>query len=136
MSDTIRYWWYPSSCRGPYCRTVYELTDSSITFDGYFYEEAEALPQKRILSLLVPDYVDGDTTHLKDKAKYYIEILEKIEREDTSTVGDDGICFFPMNRITLRFRILQKDYDAEMEKKIRDELMEEKKARDMGLTPK
>lgn len=115
------YWWSPSSCKGPYTPEVLEFTESSITFDGYFYETA--LPQQRILKLLVPDYVRGSTTYMKRLAIYHIEIYEKIEGKDTSTLTpqnpedpydeDAGICFFPTHHITLRFRILGKDFDNE-----------------------
>jgi hypothetical protein len=119
IDKQIRYWWSPASPRGPYTPEVLEFTESSITFDGYFYESA--LPQQRILKLLVPDYVRGYTTHMKRLATYHIEIYEKIEGKDTSTFTspedpddeDAGICFFPTNHITLRFRILNKDFDNE-----------------------
>ena len=122
IEKKIRYWWSPS-LRGPYTPDVLEFTESSITFDGYFYETA--FPQQRILKLLVPDYVRGYTTHMKRLAIYHIEIYEKIEGKDTSTFTpqnpedpddeDAGICFFPTNHITLRFRVLNKDFDNEAE---------------------
>jgi len=127
MSDDnkVRYWWAPGSCRGPFCRDVIEFTESSITFDGYFYDsDAHQLPQQRILKLLVTDYVDGHRIHLKQLAIYHVEIYEKIEGADTSVIaaddeyGDGGICFFPSNLITLKFRVLQKDFDADEEKRI------------------
>ena len=121
IEKPVHYWWSPPSTRGPYTPEVLEFTESSITFDGYFYESA--LPQQRILKLLVPDYVRGSTTHMKRLATYHIEIYEKIEGKDTSTYTerndeDDefgGICFFPTNHITLRFRVLNKDFDKEEE---------------------
>jgi hypothetical protein len=118
IEKPVHYWWSPSSCKGPYTPEVLEFTESSITFDGYFYESA--LPQQRILKLLVPDYVRGSTTYMKRLAIYHIEIYEKIEGKDTSTYTppdpydeDAGICFFPTNHITLRFRVLNKDFDNE-----------------------
>ena len=76
--DDIRYVWEPHS-NSPYCRKVLEFTESSITFDGYFYDRQESLPQQRLLSVYATDYVEGNTTHLKRLAYYHIEILEKIE---------------------------------------------------------
>ena len=125
VDTKIRYWWAPGSCRGPFCRDVIEFTESSITFDGYFYDSV--LPQQRILKLLVTDYVKGHQTHLKRLAIYHVEIYEKIEGADTSVVAegdpqnpheDDGVCFFPSNKITLKFRVLQKDFDDAEEKRI------------------
>ena len=124
IEKPVSYWWSPSSCKGPYTPEVLEFTEDSITFDGYFYESA--LPQQRILKLLVPDYVRGSTTYMKRLAAYHIEIYEKIEGKDTSTYtpqnsedteDDDwgGICFFPTHHITLRFRVLSKDFDQQDE---------------------
>jgi hypothetical protein len=120
IEKPVHYWWSPPSTRGPYTPEVLEFTESSITFDGYFYESV--LPQQRILKLLVPDYVRGSTTYMKRLATYHIEIYEKIEGKDTSSYTppdpydeDAGICFFPTNHITLRFRILNKDFDNEEE---------------------
>jgi hypothetical protein len=125
LDTKIRYWWGPGSCRGPFCREVIEITESSITFDGYFYDsEKEQLPQQRILKLLVPDYVEGHRTYLKRLAIYHVEIYEKIEGADTSVFaaddgdGEGGICFFPSAKITLKFRVLQKDFDDAEEKRI------------------
>ena len=115
----IRYWWAPGSCRGPFCRDVIEFTESSITFDGYFYDsEVHQLPQQRILKLLIPDYIARHRTYMKRLAIYHVEIYEKIEGADTSEMDDDGICFFPSNKITLKFRVLQKDFDDAEEKRI------------------
>ena len=65
---------------------------------------------------------------MKRIAVYHIEITEKIEGKDTSEYGsfnsedsdDDcvGVCFFPTNIVTLRFRILQKDFDKDEENRI------------------
>lgn len=119
VDTKIHYWWAPGSCRGPFCRDVIEFTESSITFDGYFYDsEKDQLPQQRILKLLVTDYVDGHRIHMKRLAIYHVEIYEKIEGADTSVADDDGICFFPSNKITLKFRVLQKDFDDAEEKRI------------------
>jgi len=124
----VEYWWFPMSLRNPYSPTVLEFTDSSITFDGYFYESNDNFPLQRVLALLVPDRTEGDTTHMKRIAVYHIEITEKIEGKDTSEYGpfnsedsdDDcvGVCFFPTNIVTLRFRILQKDFDKDEENRI------------------
>jgi hypothetical protein len=128
VDQTVRYWWSPPSSKGPYSSKVLEFTESSITFDGYFYEDEDNLPVQRILKLLVPDRVEGHTTHLKQTAIYHIEIIEKIEGKDTSVYTppnpedphdeDAGICFFPTHHVTLRFRILQKDFDKEEENRI------------------
>jgi len=119
VDTKIRYWWGPGSCRGPFCRDVIEFTESSITFDGYFYDsDPQQLPQQRILKLLVTDYVDRHRINLKRLAIYHVEIYEKIEGVDTSITDDDGICFFPSNRITLKFRVLQKDFDERVEAQI------------------
>ncbi len=119
LDTKIRYWWGPGSCRGPFCRDVIEFTESSITFDGYFYDsEKEQLPQQRILKLLVTDYVDRHRINLKRVAIYHVEIYEKIEGVDTSVTDDDDICFFPSNKITLKFRVLKKDFDDAEEKRI------------------
>ena len=119
LDTKIRYWWGPGSCRGPFCRDVIEFTETSITFDGYFYDsEKEQLPQQRILKLLVTDYVDRHRINLKRVAIYHVEIYEKIEGVDTSVADDDGICFFPSNQITLKFRVLKKDFDDAEEKRI------------------
>ena len=139
--DDIRYVWEPGSSSGPYCRKVLEFTESSITFDGYFYDSQESLPQQRLLSVYATDYVEGDTTHLKRLAYYHIEITEKIEGEDTSVYspsdpndpdddefGGGGICFFPTHHITLKFRILHKDFDKETEAKILVAWPKEKRA--------
>jgi len=123
LDTKIRYWWAPGSCRGPFCRDVIEFTESSITFDGYFYDsDPQQLPQRRILKLLVPDYVAGHRTYMKQLAIYHVEIYEKIEGADTSVSGDDGICFFPSNQITLKFRVLHKDFDEAEEKRIMADL--------------
>jgi hypothetical protein len=115
----IRYFWRPGSARGPYSPKVLEFTESSITFDGYFYEPQERLPQERILSISVPD---EDEDNLKRIAVYHVEIIEKIEGEDTSEVSADdeygAICFFPTHHITLRFRVLNKNFDKEEEDRI------------------
>jgi hypothetical protein len=54
-------------------------------------------------------------------AIYFVEILEKIEGGDEHSNehsdGDD-ICFFPTNHITLRFRVIQKDFDHDEERRI------------------
>ena len=124
MDTKIRYWWAPGSCRGPFCREVIEFTETSITFDGYFYDsEPHQLPQQRILKLLVTDYADRHRIHLKRLAIYHVEIYEKIEGVDTSVADEDGICFFPSNKITLKFRVLQKDFDEAEEKRILASLM-------------
>jgi len=119
VDTKIHYWWAPGSARGPFCREVIEFTESSITFDGYFYDsDAHQLPQQRILKLLVTDYADRHRIHLKRLAIYHVELYEKIEGADTSIADDDGICFFPSNKITLKFRVLQKDFDDAEEKRI------------------
>lgn len=124
----VEYWWFPTLLRNPYSPKVLEFTESSITFDGYYNESAENFPIQRILALLVPDRIEGNTTHMKRKEIYHIEIFEKIEGTDTSVYTppnpedpddeDAGICFFPTNHVTLRFRILQKDFDKDEEKRI------------------
>ena len=37
---------------------------------------------------------------------------------DDDEFGGGGICFFPTNHITLKFRILHKDFDKEKEAEI------------------
>ena len=109
MDTGIRYWWRPTSCRGPYCRDVYAFSETEITFNGYFYDD-ESLPQKRLL------YVNSNNERV---AIYFVEILEKIEGISVYGDGDgDDICFFPTNHITLRFRVIQKDFDHEEERRI------------------
>lgn len=110
--------WHPG-LRGPYSPKVLEFTESSITFDGYFYEPQDRLPIERILSISVPE---DDEYTFKRIAVYHVEITEKIEGEDTSEVSPDdeygAICFFPTNHITLKFRILAKNFSEAEEKRI------------------
>ena len=132
--QSVKYLWSPIRLSCPYSPTVFEFTESSITYDGYFYEPVENLPVQRILSLYKPEIEKGGGTCFKGFAIYHVEIIEKIEGKDTSEYTpynpedpydeNVSICLFPTNHITLRFRILQKDFSRAEEERICAELIQ------------
>jgi hypothetical protein len=125
-----RYEWLPAhSCdpihriRNPYIIDLIRYTDSSITFNGYFYLEASIFPIERILVKY-----DLSGSKVENLEISHIEILEKIIVEDTSKGDYDeeyggSICFFPTEIATLKYRILKKDLTNEEIEMISKELI-------------
>ena len=99
------YWFFkPGGVRAPHVRRAIAHTDTSITFDGYFYLEPavfrEDRPVKRLLYF--------------QKHMYYIAIHKKTVGSDTSVYSPDeeyegGICFFPTEITELHYTVLETD---------------------------
>ena len=110
--------------------------EGSIEFDGYFNVEDEAPPYpedyeltnsnwlpKKLIMLFErlenkPYLVEGGTSHHKtiEKYTYLIEVYKRVKHESTNkydnVTDDDGekmsICYFPSDRQTIYFRVLEK----------------------------
>jgi len=96
--------------RNPYIMDLLEFTNSSITFNGYFYLDASVFPIERLL--ITYDYSDASGSFNVEIS--HIEITEKLSGKDTSSTFYDEevgghICFFPTEITTLNYRILQEN---------------------------
>ena len=104
---------YPYRANHPYVYDVKSHDANTLVFDGHFYGEVP-------VRLVMVDYEDpdpmSDNINLITRSRTYIEIYEKIHGVDTSSYTyandgseDDGICLFPTEITTIRYRVLQSD---------------------------
>jgi hypothetical protein len=82
----------------PYIQEVYEFTDDTIVFNGYFRIESQTCPVRRIME--------------SSGVYYWIEILTKEELQDTSQGFYDPdvggtICLTPTAKIKITYQILE-----------------------------
>jgi hypothetical protein len=82
----------------PYIQEVYEFTDDTIVFNGYFRIESKTCPVRRIME--------------SSGNYYWIEVLTKEELADTSEGFYDDevggtICLTPTAKIKITYRILE-----------------------------
>lgn len=106
---------YPYRASHPYVYDIKSHADDTLVFDGHFYGEAP-------VRLVMVEYEDPDPTSddviLVTLRRTYIEIYEKISGADTSSYTynsseDDGICLFPTEITTIRYRVLRGDLTRE-----------------------
>lgn len=117
---------HPVNARGPFIREVKSNKDNTLIYDGYFYYKDTDLPLQRVLNEYSEETVDekGDSYRALINSSH-IEIYERISGEDTSFYGDEktedisgntvdddddsdaGICLFPTEITTLKYRVLK-----------------------------
>ena len=90
--------------RDPYVQRIVHLEHANdkgkLTFDGYYRTDTRYYPIETILQI--------------DDKMYHIEIIKKMDGEDTSTYSDieepNGdtlrVCFFPTRLLTIEYEIL------------------------------
>lgn len=136
MDMTYRF--YPFGTRNPFLREVISHEDGTLVFDGYFYVDQKDLPVERVMVRFGESLTDVDGNNYRTATSAaHIEIYEKISGEDTSFYGDpketdvsgntvddndsdEGICFFPTEITTLKYRVLK----SELSKIERDMVLE------------
>lgn len=146
----MTYRWFPMGTRNPFMREVKSHENNTIVFDGYFYVDAKDLPVQRIMSRFNGPVVDDEgNSHYTHLSSDHIEIIEKISGEDTSYYGepketgdketgdkttdgtgydsDEGICFFPTEITTLKYRVLKTDLTAIERKLVMECIKEDEK---------
>lgn len=123
---------YPHSPRGPYIREVKSNDNNELVYDGYFYFDNNDLPLQRVLMTFGEKAEDemGNSCRAALTVQH-IEIYEKISGEDTSEIYSkdndlsgnntcaecndddedslDGVCFFPTEITTLKYRVIKSD---------------------------
>ena len=118
---------HPVNARGPFIREVKSNKDDTLVYDGYFYYKDSDLPLQRVMNVYSEETVDdkGDSYRSLINS-LHIEIYERISGEDTSFYGDEktedvsgntvddddddsdaGICLFPTEITTLKYRVLK-----------------------------
>jgi len=130
MDMSIRI--YPHSPRGPYIRELKSNENNEIKYDGYFYFDNNDLPLQRVLMTFGEKVEDAAGNSCRAALTVqHIEIYEKISGEDTSEIFSrdndlsgnsvytegkdddedslDGICFFPTEITTLKYRVIKSD---------------------------
>ncbi len=122
---------YPHSPRGPYIRELKSNENNTIVYDGYFYFDQKDLPLQRVLMRFGDEVADEDGNSFRTTLSIqHIEIYEKISGEDTSQIYSrdndlsgnstegikdddedslDGVCFFPTEITTLKYRVIKSD---------------------------
>jgi hypothetical protein len=127
---------YPHSPRGPYIREVKSNVNNELVFNGYFYFDQKDLPLQRVMMTFGESAEDeiGNSCRVASTVQH-IEIYEKISGEDTSEYYSndkdlsnkdlpgnsiegskdddedslDGVCFFPTEITTLKYRVIKSD---------------------------
>ena len=110
----------PISSSGPYIRRVISDAPGELVYDGYFYCERMQFPMERLIVRRTPVAGLAGVKRTYVYSVQHVEIYEKLAGEDTSEYseptadvsGDDdfmggGICFFPTEIVTLRYRVLE-----------------------------
>ena len=118
LENMLRCRVFPISSSGPYIRKVISDVSGELVYDGYFYCERLQFPMQRVIRRRTR----VEPVRPGDKKRYvysmqHVEIYEKLSGEDTSEYsecdgGDDdfgggGVCFFPTEIVTLRYRVLE-----------------------------
>ncbi len=127
---------YPHSPRGPYIREVKSNLNNELVFNGYFYFDKKDLPLQRVLMTFGESAEDEEGNSCRVALTVqHVEIYDKLSGEDTSeyyskdkessnkdlscnstedTKDDDedsldGVCFFPTEITTLKYRVIKSD---------------------------
>lgn len=144
MDMTYRF--YPFGTRNPFLREVISHEVGTLVFDGYFYVDQKDLPVERVMVRFGESSTDEDgNTYRSSISAAHIEIYEKISGEDTSFYGepkatdisgnddndsDEGICFFPTEITTLKYRVLKSDLSKIERDMVLDSIKEKEKLRE------
>lgn len=139
---------YPHGPRGPYIRELKSNENNTIIYDGYFYFDQKDLPLQRVLMTFGEKVEDEEGNSCRAALTVqHIEIYEKISGEDTSEVYSrdkdlsgnsplqeegkdddedslDGVCFFPTEITTLKYRVIKSDLSPIERKMILETIVE------------
>lgn len=142
---------YPHSPRGPYIREFKSNDNNELVFNGYFYFDQKDLPLQRVLMTFGEEVKDDEGNSCRAALTVqHIEIYEKISGEDTSEIYSrdkdlsgnsplrdegaegkdddedslDGVCFFPTEITTLKYRVIKSDLSAIERKMILETIVE------------
>ena len=140
---------YPHSPRGPYIREVKSNDNNELVFNGYFYFDKKDLPLQRVLMTFGESAADDEGNSCRTALTVqHIEIYEKISGEDTSEYYSkdadkdlsgnnplqeeceddedslDGVCFFPTEITTLKYRVIKSDLTPIERKMILETIVE------------
>lgn len=122
LDEMLRCRVMPTSSSGPYIRRVISDAPGELVYDGYFYCESMQFPMERLIVRRTPVAGLAGVKRTYVYSVQHVEIYEKLAGEDTSEYseltadvsgGDDddfmggGICFFPTEIVTLRYRVLE-----------------------------
>lgn len=117
LDEMLRCRVMPTSSSGPYIRRVISDVSGELVYDGYFYCERMQFPMERLIVRRTPVAGRAGAKRTYVHSVQHVEIYEKISGEDTSDYsdggGDDdglmggGVCFFPTEIVTLRYRVLE-----------------------------
>ena len=138
MDNSIRI--YPNNSRGPFIRELKSDANNSIVYDGYFYYTKSDLPLQRVLIRFNPEPVDISGVSVRTALTVeHIEIYEHISGDDTSEVYTadndddkdslDGVCFFPTEITTLKYRVIKSDLTSIERKMIMEMIAEKEKVK-------
>ena len=141
---------YPHSARGPYIREVKSNLNNELVFNGYFYFDQKDLPLQRVMMTFGESAEDeaGNSCRAALTVQH-IEIYEKLSGEDTSEYYSkdkdesnvdlsgsstnlkdddedslDGVCFFPTEITTLKYRVIKSDLTPIERKLISETIVE------------
>jgi hypothetical protein len=116
-------WVEPRDCGTMYVSKVLDLSDTSMTFDGSFYDAMNGI--------MFPECVIYRTD---TKQFFHIELTSYKEHEDTSEFWSDEeegrICLFPSRVITVTWRVLAEIQPAEETGLVREIIKRRKAFRD------
>lgn len=128
LDEMLRCRVMPISSSGPYIRRVISDIPGELVYDGYFYCERMQFPMERLIVRRTPVAGLAGVKRTYVHSVQHVEIYEKISGEDTSEysettadvsdgsgsgICDDddfmggGVCFFPTEIVTLRYRVLE-----------------------------
>lgn len=122
LDEMLRCRVMPTSSSGPYIRRVISDIPGELVYDGYFYCERMQFPMERLIVRRTPVAGLAGAKRTYVYSVQHVEIYEKVSGEDTSEYsestadmsgGDDddfmggGVCFFPTEIVTLRYRVLE-----------------------------